>query len=502
MRSKQTIRNSLYALGSYAGIAVLAFVVRKVFTMYLPTVFLGYDGLFGNIFSLLCLTDLGIENLIFYRLCTSFSKSSEYDIAHTMAIYKLFYKVIGITIAIIGIVLIPLLPVLIHEDVDWSYVRILYICQLCITLCTYFLAYKRMIFNVAQRSYVCVKIDTGVIVVGSILQILAIIVLKSYIAYLLINLGKNLMSNFLISKAANKDYPYINKPTTVSIKELIESNYIKDIKNNLVQKVCGVIYGGTDNILITYFLGVGEVALLANYTMLGTYITTVLDKLLYPFQAAIGDMVNKETDGDKQHLIFRMFNRVAFLMSSFVAIAYIVMFNNFVVIWLGNDFLLPGLFVFAFAVNQYINWNHKFVFYYRSVFGYYELDKKYIVAGAILNIICSVILAKPLGISGIMIGTVIGHVSFWYGRVKVVYQLCLKDGILNYVVEQTINIIVFIVEIWIVLLFTWKVPNTFSGLLLRGVVCIIVPNSINVLIFIWTKPMKLAIQYVKSLYKK
>ena len=89
MRVKRTLKNSFYAITSYLLLSVLAIFVRKTFLWLLPIEFLGYEGLFGNIFSLIAIADLGIESIILYRLFPAFVKKKHDDINRLMRIYKL-----------------------------------------------------------------------------------------------------------------------------------------------------------------------------------------------------------------------------------------------------------------------------------------------------------------------------------------------------------------------------------------------------------------------------
>ena len=63
MRIKNTLKNSLYAILSYFLLAILALAVRKVFIQFLSVEYLGYEGLFGNLFALIAIADLGIETV-------------------------------------------------------------------------------------------------------------------------------------------------------------------------------------------------------------------------------------------------------------------------------------------------------------------------------------------------------------------------------------------------------------------------------------------------------
>lgn len=490
MRIINTIKNSLYAIFSYLVLAILALIVRKVFLNSLPVELLGYEGLFGNIFSLLALADLGIETLILYRLFPAFAQNNKNDINRTMSIYKVLYRYVGIVVLLIGIVLAPFLKYIISgNELNWSYIYIVYFVQLATSLCTYFLAYKRLMFTVNQQEFECTKVDTSVSVFFNILKIVVLVKFKSYILYLFCNLTTNLLSNAIISYKVNKRFDFLNLSQKIDINDIKSLGIVKEIKDNLIQKISGTIYGGTDNIVISILLGISSVGLVSNYTLIGSYVTNFVTKLLKPFQMSIGNHVYSSED-ESGYSLFRMFDLISFFLASAVATCFLCVFNPFVEIWLGKGFLLSQLFVLAFSLNQYVMWNHQFLCFYRYSFGRYDIDKHFILAAAIINVVLSIILSKPLGVAGIMIGTVIGQLGFWFGRVKVVYTIYIKrESALRYIVRQFLRLGVLTVEMYVSWLLCSQMSINVFGIICRLFACIIFTTTLNIVLFWRTSEM-------------
>ena len=59
-RTSKAIKNSEYAFISKIIETVLAFILRTVFIRYLSTVYLGLNGIFTNILTVLSLMELGL----------------------------------------------------------------------------------------------------------------------------------------------------------------------------------------------------------------------------------------------------------------------------------------------------------------------------------------------------------------------------------------------------------------------------------------------------------
>ena len=60
-RIRNTAKNTLFGVGGQLLSQLMAFIYRTVFIHYLSASFLGVQGLFSNILSLLSLAELGIE---------------------------------------------------------------------------------------------------------------------------------------------------------------------------------------------------------------------------------------------------------------------------------------------------------------------------------------------------------------------------------------------------------------------------------------------------------
>lgn len=499
LRTKETLKNSIYAIFSYLMLGVTTIFVRKLFVQYLPLEFLGYEGLFGNIFSLFSLADLGIGTLITYRLYPAFASGDKEKIAKLINLYKYVLRIVGFAVLFIGSALVPFLHFIIRDNsLDWQYIYFVYMMRLVTTLCTYFLAYKRLLYTVDQCEYKCVRIDTICTFIAQIVNIAVILLLKNYILYLFVNVLSSIISNCIVAIKARKEYSYINRRVKVCRKELIQEGFWKDMKNYLIQKLSGLIYGSTDNIIISCVLGIKSVALLENYSLATGYINTVFNKIINPFQASIANFVHSK-DTNRNEELFRMFDMVGFMLAAFICVSYYILLNPLMEIWIGINYVVEFSYVVAFVLNQYIAWNHKFLTYYRYSFGKYELDRNYILAGAILNVVISVLLAKTMGFAGIMLGTAIGNMGFWIGRVKVVYSEYLKENVKFYVFRQIRNFALLILELFLMQVVCYYIQSGILGFAIKLCLCLIVPNFINLVVFYKTREMKMALEYIKNI---
>lgn len=501
MRIKNTLRNSLVAIVSFAILSLIAILTRKIFISNLPSEYLGYEGLFNNILALLSVTDFGLDVLIVYRLYPAFSARNYDEVFDIVNIYRFLYKSVGIFIFLVGIFLIPLLPFIIKDNsFPWNYVICIYLLQLINSLCTYFFSYKRIVYVASQQEYRCQCVDTICFLFTSVFRIATLIILQDYFIFLLLGIINSFISNLIISKNVDKEFPFLKKSKSVSLKHLSQKNILTDLKHNIVHRVSATVYGATDNIIVSSFIGIHSVALLSNYSLILGYITSALLKILHPFQAAIGDLIN--SNKNVSHDMFLMFNRVSFIIATVVSSLFFSLFNPFISLWLGNDYLLPQSFVLFCALNQYIAWNHTFLLYYRLSFGYFEIDKMYIAFGAVLNVLFSIILVAPMGISGVILGTIIGHLGFWFGRVKAVYKILFPGCIWVYLKGQLINIFALCLSFYFCSLFNCALfSKSFFYFFCYLILCLIISFFVSCFFSLPFGESKLILKYVKKTYE-
>ena len=114
-RTEYSIRNlEIGAIGQVVNI-ILSFIVRTIFVKTLNENYLGVNGLFTNILTILSFAELGIGSAIIYNMYKPIANNDKEKIKSLMHFYKITYRIIGLFILICGILIIPFLNDLIKE---------------------------------------------------------------------------------------------------------------------------------------------------------------------------------------------------------------------------------------------------------------------------------------------------------------------------------------------------------------------------------------------------
>ena len=209
-RTQKTMRNSIVSLLAQILTILIGFIGRKVFIQYLGVELLGLNSTFASILSTLSLAELGFQQVIVVHLYGALAKDDKPYINALVNIYKLVYRCMGISFVLASFCCVPFLEVFLSDVEVTNTVRIYFLIQALTSSCTYFLAYKRNILYADQNSYLSGLIDTAVNTVATLLCIMAAVLTRNYILYLIINLAKTYIANLIVHVACTKRYPYLH----------------------------------------------------------------------------------------------------------------------------------------------------------------------------------------------------------------------------------------------------------------------------------------------------
>ena len=175
-RKEQSIKNSFAASFCYLLQIMMSFVARTFFIRLLNSDYLGINGLFANILTVLSLAELGVGTAIIYAMYTPVAQNNISKIAAYLNFYKILYRIIGIIVAIVGMAILPFLPVLINNVPDIrENISIIYLLILSETVFSYFFSYKKSILILYQQNRIEQWINTFCILLFSSNNIYGII---------------------------------------------------------------------------------------------------------------------------------------------------------------------------------------------------------------------------------------------------------------------------------------------------------------------------------------
>lgn len=420
-RTQKVKLNSAITLVTQLCQIILGFVIRRLFIDYLGVTYLGYNSVFANILQMLNLADMGIGVAVTSFLYKPLAENDRIRIVAIMAIYKKLYSVIGLLVLGVGGVVSLFLDTLVPDATcTVGYLRILFFINLIGTVSTYFLAYKRTLLIADQKSYLTNITDTVVSFVISILQIVSLVFLPNYIVYLCLAIIKNIVSNIIVSVKVNREYKYINldiDPELVSEYKPKIYQYIKDV---FVSRIGAVVYYSTDNVILSVLKGSLLTGYLSNYTLITTQLNTIVVQILSSLQATFGNYISMNEDKGKQCRMTDNYFCANFIIGNFCFICFSLLAQSFVKIFFGENMLLGFSTALWLGINLMLTFLIQLPSQIFTIYKLFRYDRPIIITSAALNIIISVVLAKQIGVDGVLVGTFVTSLIYLFSRFYII----------------------------------------------------------------------------------
>lgn len=482
----------------------IEFIIRTVFINVLGSEYLGVNGLFTNVLTILSFAELGIGNAIIFSMYKEIANNNVEKIKSLMQLYKKSYITIGSVVLIIGLLITPFIKLMINDTPNISEsIYFIYILFLLNTSVSYFYAYKKAIISAHQKEYIINIYRLIVEVIKAVLQIVILILTKNFVLYLIIQIFCTLLDNLLASRKADKLYSYLKDKDVKKLDSEETKGIFSNVRSLVMYKFGSIVLNGTDNIIISKMLGLVTVGVVSNFNLLINTIVTLVGSILNGFTASIGNL-NTNNDINKQENVFKQLFLLCVWIYGFCSIAFVILANDFVKLWVGELYQLPLLSIFAIVLHLYVNGIQFAGYTYRITMGLFNRGKYCPIIAAILNILLSILLCYKLGLAGIIFATSISRLvtTTWYD-IYMVYRVKFKKSPLTFYLRYVLYFI-FVLSIGFVsyeLVSLIKYSGVF-GFVLKTISCIIIPNALFLLIFFKTKEFKEIFKRFKELVWK
>lgn len=412
-RTKNSIKNITYSVGNNFLMLLLGFISRKVFLLCLSVDYLGVQGLFGDILSMLSLADLGFGTAMTYSMYKPLAEKDYDRLAGLTSFYKKVYNLIAIVVTVVGLALVPFLKYLVKLDYELPHLVVYYLLFLANSIASYLVVYKTCILSADQKGYVLAKYSGMFNILRTIVMIIVLLLTRNYILYLSVQVLFTYLYNFYVSHVAEKQYPFIKKKVELSKDET--KGIFKNIGSVFLYKISGVLINATDNTLISVIVGTAFVGFYSNYTMVVAKVSAIINTVFYSLTASLGNLVVKENE-EKRYEIYKSMQSVSTILSSFSFVCVMCLIQDLIKVWLGAEYVQPYLVVLAVSINFYFAIILLPIWVFREATGLYRETRYVMLMTAILNILLSIILGKLIGLAGIIFATSLSRLLtyFWY----------------------------------------------------------------------------------------
>ena len=482
-RTKNTVRNILFGWANKIITTVMPFVTRTIILYFLGADYLGLGSLFSSILSFLSLAELGFSNAMVYSMYKPIAENDGGTICALLNLYKKFYRLIGIIIFVLGMSLFPFLSHLIKGNVPSDInIYLLYIIYLANTLVSYFMfAYRGSLLTAHQRNDIGSMISSGIVILQYALQVLALVLFHSYYAYAICLPLATILTNIARLIAAKKLYPQYKAKGSVS-KEL-SSSITKKVKALIGAKLNTVVLHASDNIVMSAFLGLTAIAVYNNYYYIMSAVSGFITICYSSMLAGLGNSIVSESI-EKNYKDFEKFSFINAWLVGWCSVCLLCLYQPFMRIWMQNDETLMFSFaiVIQLVVYFYLYLIRKIPVTYKDAAGIWWEDRFRPYVCMIINVVSNIILVRILGISGIVLSTILSLAISIPWENKTIFENVFKRSSGQYYKKM----LLYALETAVIGVITYSLCSFIEGgifaFIVKMGICVLIPNALWVLL--------------------
>lgn len=500
-RTQKSVRNISANILNQILTILFTFISRSVFIYVLGVEYLGINGLFTDVLSLLSMVDLGFNTAMVYSYYKPLANNDYKKMAALTCFYKKVYGIIAGTITVVGILIIPVLPYIVNTVTEVEHLTVYYLLSLGGVIVSYLCVYRTSILTADQKNYVLVRIRMVVDFIKTVLQVLLLLWFKNYILYLIINVLCGLFNNIYASYVAKKKYPFITQ------REMLDSSERKEIFDNIksvfLYKVSSVLLNATDNIIISTLLGTIVVGYYSNYLMLQTKIGGIIAVIFTSFTASIGNLIVTEKE-EKRYEIFKCEQVFSFILCGVVIPCFAGLANDFVNVWLGKEYMLAKPVVYIISLNLFLSCVLQPLWSYREATGMYVRTKWVMVCCALVNLVLSVLWGWYIGLAGILLAPAVARIVtyVWY-EPKLLFEIYFNRPVKKYFKGLILNVaVVCLFSAIMVMISSYHLSRNWIELIIKGLVLFVLCVAGSIGLYRKTQGFILLQRRIKGMLRK
>lgn len=416
-RTKNAVRNIAAGFGLRIYQTVVPFLMRTVMIHCMGVEYLGLNSLFSSILHILNLAELGVGVAMVFSMYKPVAEDDAPKICALMRLYRRYYRLIGLFIGLVGLILTPFVPRLISGEVPQGInVYVLYLLNLGATVVSYWLfAYRNCLLAAHQRRDVSSVITIITSTVQNLLQLFILIWMKDYYLYVIVLLLGTALNNVVTGIVTMRMYPQYRPEGALDAAETKQIN--GKIRDLFTAKLGTVVLLYADTIVMSAFLGLTVLAVYQNYYFILSAVLAVIEMMIGSITAGLGNSFVTESK-EKNYRDLLKFTFLFLWMTGVCVCCFLALYQPFMEIWVGAELMLPLGMVVCFAVYFYVYTLNRLLSIYKDAAGLWHQDRFNPLVSAAVNLALNLLTVKAMGLYGVQLATVVA-----VGCISIPWQL-------------------------------------------------------------------------------
>lgn len=384
---------------------MVGLIVPKYYTELFGSVYNGLNQSVSQIMSLLSVLQFGIAAAAIQQMFKYIANKDEDTIR---AIYwdagkqykKMGYVFIGVILPIIVI-----FPFIIKDNLSYWIVVAFLLFRTIGSAMEYFFQAKYSVILIANnKTYAIYVINIILLLFTTALHLIVIFAIKDILVYQAVGVVTTLVRLVIVSTYVRKKFPYLYKKTDKEI-VLPKENKRKDV---LISEIAGMVISSTDMLLLSTFSGLTYTSIYSIYSFVTSGLGNVLSSCREAVFAGLGKTYY--SDFEKFQKEFSNFESTYLFLMFYLYSTALILFRPFIEVYTANmdaNYVYVAMPIMFICDKLLVNLRIPSIVSINTA-GHFKEVKNYAVKEAVINFVISLILVKPFGIYGVLIGTLVG----------------------------------------------------------------------------------------------
>lgn len=499
-RTANAKRNISFGMLQIASSMFFPFIVRTILIYKFGVEYVGINSFFASILGVLSIAELGFGTAIVYSLYRPVAMGDRDEICAYLLFYRRIYRIIGTVIATLGLLFIPILPILIHGNAfpEGLNLFVCYFIFLGNSVLSYLLfGYLTCLPTAFQRRDLLSRVDISTSIIKCALQCVVLLGIGNFYLFLFSLPVMTIIRNLMIAHVARKRYPEYVCCGALGIAE--RADLRKKVQGLFINKLFTTTRNGIDTVCISAFIGLTAAGIYSNYFYILAALVMVSSMVCRSMIPGVGNSIVTESR-EKNYKDLRKFDYIYTAIAGWAATCLLCLYQPFMMLWVGEDLMLGLPEVIGLSLYFYILKIGDIRWAYHEGAGLWWECRYVAITEAVVNVILNIVLCKFLGIMGIILATLLSLLLInFICCPMVLFRVYFKNGKLKeYFIDHLCYFATTLpaagLSFWFCLILPW---NSIVGLILCLMICSVVYIGLFFVIWHRTKRYRDAVDWMR-----
>ncbi|WP_251548064.1 lipopolysaccharide biosynthesis protein [Pumilibacter intestinalis] len=489
MDKKRGVANVGVSVAFKIILLVANILVRRYVIKYIGNEVNGLNSLYLSLLDFLSVAELGVGSAITFCMYKPIVEGDNDKVSALYGLFTKLYLIIGGIILACGCALMPFLKILAKDyqtlDVNLYFTFGLMLASIVLS---YAFSSKTSLINAYKNNYITTAISSVGQLLQDGLQILVLILTRSFTWYLvcrLISMGLQWIVTEIIARIKHGDIIRNRQKIDIETKKEVTKN----VKAMFMHKIGGILVNTADSIIISAFIGIVILGKYSNYTTIVLAMSSVIALCFTPLTSIIGHM-SVEEDGKTVERYYNFFHTFNFIMGTVFFLGYYAVIDNLVTVLFGANLILSKQITFVITLNYFIQFMRQAANLFRDATGTFYYDRWKPIVEGLINVVLSIcfvlVLPSEYNVVGVIAATILTNLFVCHiVEPHVLHKYAFKSSAKTYYIRNYVYIAAFAAALCALHFCMVDMSSQWLELLVNGSIAVaiaIVPCTVAILV--------------------